>query len=79
MEAGGVEPPSEKVTTGTSPGADRTLDFASGPSADELAFGYLDDLSIRLRELTNERPDLFDARPGLSGQARFGRLLILSS
>ena len=67
VEAGGVEPPSEKVTTGTSPGADRSLDFAASSSADELALGYLDDLSIRLRELANERPGFFDARPGLPG------------
>jgi len=67
VEAGGVEPPSEKVITTTSPGADRNLNFAAGSSTDELALGYPDNLSIRLRELANERPDLFDARPGLSG------------
>ena len=67
MEAGGVEPPSEKVTTEASPGADRSLNFAAASSTDELGFGYPDDLSIRLRELADERPDLFDAFPGLSG------------
>jgi hypothetical protein len=67
VEAGGVEPPSEKVTTGTSPGADRSLNFAAGPSTDELTLGYPDNLSIRLRELANERPGFFDARPGLPG------------
>ena len=67
MEAGGVEPPSEKVTTEASPGADRTLDFAAASSTDELGLGYLDDLSICLRELTNERPGLFDARSDLPG------------
>ena len=29
VEAGGVEPPSENVSTGTSPGADGLLDFPS--------------------------------------------------
>jgi hypothetical protein len=67
VEAGGVEPPSEKVTTKTSPGADRNLNFAATSSTDELSFGYLDDLSTILRELISERPDLFDARTGLSG------------
>ncbi len=67
VEAGGVEPPSEKVTTATSPGADRSLNLAAASSTDELGLGYLDDLSIRLRELTNERPGFFDARPGLPG------------
>jgi hypothetical protein len=67
VEAGGVEPPSEKSTTKASPGADRNLDFALLPSTDELQFGYLDKLSIDLRELTDERPGLFDARPDLPG------------
>ena len=42
VEAGGVEPPSEKSTTKASPGADRNLDFALLPSTDELQLGYLD-------------------------------------
>ncbi len=67
VEAGGVEPPSEKVTTATSPGADRSLDFAAASSTDELGLGYRDDLSVSLRELADERPGLFDARPGLPG------------
>ncbi len=67
MEVGGVEPPSEKAATGTSPGADRNLNFAACSFTDELALGYLDNLSIHLRELMNERPGLFDARPGLPG------------
>ena len=65
MEAGGVEPPSEKVTTKTSPGADCNLNFASDSFTDELAFSYLDNLSTILRELNNERLGLFDARTGL--------------
>lgn len=65
VEAGGVEPPSEKVTTKTSPGADCSLNFASGSSTDEPAVGYLDDLSTILRELNGERLGLFDARTGL--------------
>jgi hypothetical protein len=36
-------------------------------STDELKLSYLDDLSISLRELTDERPGLFDARPDLPG------------
>jgi len=67
VEAGGVEPPSEKVTTAASPSADRNLNFAFASSTDKLSVSYLDDLSISLRELTNERPGLFDARPDLPG------------
>jgi hypothetical protein len=67
VEAGGVEPPSEKVTAKTSPGADRNLNFAFFAFTDELESGYLDNLSTILRELISERPDLFDARTGLSG------------
>lgn len=67
VEAGGVEPPSGKPTTKVSPGADRSLKFAADPSTDELALGYLDNLSTNLRELIDERPGLFDARPGLPG------------
>ena len=67
VEAGGIEPPSEKMTTGVSPGADRILNFALAPSTDELSFGYLDDLSTGLRELTSEHPGLSDARTGLPG------------
>ena len=67
VEAGGVEPPSEKATTKASPGADRNLNFAAAPSTDELSFDYLDDLSFSLRELAEERPGLFDARPDLPG------------
>jgi len=67
VEAGGVEPPSEKAATKASPGADRNLDFALLPSTDELKLGYRDDLSISLRELADERPGLFDARPDLPG------------
>jgi hypothetical protein len=37
------------------------------PSTDELSFGYLDDLSTSLRELTSERPGLSYARTGLPG------------
>jgi hypothetical protein len=67
VEAGGVEPPSEKSITKASPGADRSLNFTAGPSTDGLTFGYLDRLSINLRELIDERPGLFDARPDLPG------------
>jgi hypothetical protein len=67
VEAGGVEPPSEKVKTEVAPGADRSLDFALQSSTDELKLSYLDDLSNSLRELTDERPGLFDARPDLPG------------
>ena len=67
MEAGGVEPPSEKPTTETSPCADRNLNLAALPFADELEFSYLDDLSGSLRELAAKRPGLFDARPNLPG------------
>jgi hypothetical protein len=67
VEAGGVEPPSEKSTTKASPGSDRNLNFAAGPSTDGLTFDYLDQLSINLRELIDERPGLFDARPDLPG------------
>lgn len=67
VEAGGVEPPSEKALTEASPGADCNLNFTFGSSADELAVSYLDDLSASLRELTGERPGLFDARPDLPG------------
>jgi hypothetical protein len=65
VEAGGVEPPSEKLITKASPGSDRSLDFAADPSTDGLALGYLDQLSINLRELIDERLGLFDARPDL--------------
>jgi hypothetical protein len=67
VEAGGVEPPSEKSTTKASPGADRNLDLAAGPSTDGLTFGDLDWLSTNLRELVDEHPGLFDARPDLPG------------
>ena len=67
MEAGGVEPPSEKAATQASPGADRSLNFALLPSTDELQLSYRDNLSTSLRELTDERPGLFDARPDLPG------------
>jgi hypothetical protein len=67
VEAGGVEPPSEKVTTKTSPGSDCNLNFAFSPSTDKLAVSYLDNLSTVLRELNSERPGLFDARTGLPG------------
>jgi len=67
VEAGGIEPPSEKMTTGVSPGADRNLKFAYVPSTAELNFGYLDDLSTGLRELAGERPGLVDARTALPG------------
>lgn len=67
VEAGGVEPPSEKIATEASPSADRNLDFASIPFTDELNFGYRDNLSSNLRELVAERPGLFDARPDLPG------------
>jgi len=55
------------MITKASPGADRTLSFAATPSTDGLGFGYRDKLSINLRELVDERPGLFDARPGLPG------------
>jgi hypothetical protein len=67
VEAGGVEPPSEKVTTEASPSADRNLNFAAASSTDGLGLGYLDDLNSYLRELVGEHPGLFDARPGLPG------------
>lgn len=67
MEAGGVEPPSEKVATEASPGADCILNFAFDSSTDELAVGYRDNLSTSLRGLTDERPGFFDARPDLPG------------
>ena len=67
MEAGGVEPPSEKATTEAAPGADRSLNFALQSSTDELKLSYLDDLSGSLRELAAKRPGLFDARPDLPG------------
>jgi len=67
VEAGGVEPPSEKVKTKAAPGADRSLDFALQSSTDELKLSYLDDLSGSLRELVAKRPGLFDARPDLPG------------
>ena len=67
MEAGGIEPPSEKMTTGVSPGADRSLNFTFVPSTAELNIGYLDDLSTGFRELTGEHPGLIDARTALPG------------
>ena len=67
MEAGGVEPPSEKVTTDVSPGADRSLNFAAFSSTNELELGYLEKLSTNLRETIREHPGLFDARPNLPG------------
>ena len=67
VEAGGIEPPSEKMTTGVSPGAVRILGFAMIPSTDKLDLGYLDDLSTSLRELAGEQPGLSDARTRLPG------------
>lgn len=67
VEAGGIEPPSEKMTTGVSPGAVRTLVFTVIPSTDKLDLGYLDDLSTSLRELASEQPGLSDARTRLPG------------
>jgi hypothetical protein len=67
VEAGGVEPPSEKVFKEASPSADRNLSFACFTSTDGLETCYRDRLSTNLRELVNERPGLFDARPDLPG------------
>lgn len=67
VEAGGVEPPSEKVITEASPGADRSLNFAYFASTDRLETCYLDNLNINLRELIDVHPGLFDARPDLPG------------
>ena len=67
VEAGGIEPPSEKMTTGVSPGADRNLVLATTPSTDKLSIGDLDHLSTNLRELTSEHPGLSDARARLPG------------
>lgn len=67
VEAGGIEPPSEKMMTGVSPGAVRIFDFTMFPSTDKLEYGYLDVLSTDLRELAGEQPGLSDARTRLPG------------
>jgi len=63
VEAGGVEPPSEKVTTVVSPGAVRNWSFASTSFTDKLSISYLDKLSADLRELTSEQPGLMTPAP----------------
>jgi hypothetical protein len=45
------------------------------PRTGTLPEGYLDVLSVRLRELVHKHPDLDDALAELSGEDRVGRLL----
>ncbi len=51
VEAGGVEPPSEKATAVTSPSAARDLFLAAAAPAGRVRLGHLDDLRLGLREL----------------------------
>jgi len=51
VEAGGVEPPSEKATTETSPGAARALCLAAVAPSGRVYLGHLDCLRLGLREL----------------------------
>jgi len=76
VEARGVEPLSEKMLCTVSPSAAGVLNFASEASPGKVFVSYLDNLSYCLRELTVERPGLSDARTGLPGKVRIGRLLI---
>ena len=74
MEAGGVEPPSEKAATETSPGAARTLNLAAVAPTGRVYLGHLDALRLVLRELDQRQPGLGDALPFLPGRGRVGRL-----
>ena len=73
VEMGGVEPPSERISSGTSPGAESCLKFPS-PSANShaqgsgsfIVHGALKALRTHVHHLSTPRPGPWSSRAGRS-------------